>query len=571
MQKLMIKIFLVSACISASNLFAQDEKKAGDEILSLFNRMYPAKSAVFREVGIGELDYIINSFVKISPSVNQMQAQISNLDLQILMNENSYFPTFNMSLGYQGYTSYERMVDVMAVVPTKFSTTDYVKTDYNLPDGGHGIIWVPRPLEYGERDISLHAMWGYLDKFYSYNIGMNYITPWGLSIDALNLSTGYRVLPNTYGYSWISSFTNSFTLPLFKNFGVSGSAAELERKNSQININITKINLDQTINNIAYQAINNYIDLYFLWKNLLFFNDLIFLTREQLDDTEVLANKDFITTYEKIALEKEYRQLTNQKEIYLIQYISLSSKLNEKSFSSGLDFYLFRPVIDSVDFLIKDLERQVSEYYGSSSFNIFLQDNSQYLITKNYLEQSRLNLTYVTNQHKPDFFISGLFSLSQSSTLGFKTPGQSLNNLVSNPDAIVFNLSLNYMFDFAGRYKDLALITAQNEYQQNEYQLQLLKEQLEREMSDFIFRVKSQRFIVENTKLNYDAAKEMELRGNALYNIKRISRYDYNSYLKESINQEMNLLSQKQAYIKLLLQCSQFLNHRYTKVLGPND
>ncbi|MCU7494097.1 MAG: TolC family protein [Ignavibacteria bacterium] len=541
--------------VYAATAHAQTES----DILDNFNKIFPGRSAVFDSLKARDLGDIIRHQVSSSYAIGSIRTQIQKYDLQLSLSDETYKPVFNLSAGLQGYRSYDRLVDVNARVPVEWDNRNPIKSDYRLPNGGRGVMWIPQPLRWEEREIELHASTDYRDFLQSYSMGFNYRTSYGLSINALNLSLKNRVLPQAYGYPWSAILSNSFELPLFKNAGQEGSSVENEKKITKISIDIAKTNSQIAVNSISYETIKNYFKIYFLWNKLKLIHEMIALTEVQLQDQQVLTAKNLISVYDRLRIEKEHRQMLSDKDQMLFDYISLSAKLNPASVVNSQDMYLFIPQIDSVHTYLEAFEKFLVNNCLQDGTDKIIDMHPEIEISRKSLEQAKVNLAYSLNQYKPDISLTGNMAVFESDELGYSTITNSLGNLFRKPDGIAWNVGFNYRFSLFSSPSGIQRQIAIEDYEQQEQNLKSTKENINLQVNEFLFKLKSSNISLNSARNNLSYANKIMKEGEELFKIQRISRFDYSEYKKTGLSETMAILNVYDSQIDLLIQFMQYL------------
>ncbi|MGE5440240.1 MAG: TolC family protein [Bacteroidota bacterium] len=563
MLKFCTRMLFIIAVTAASAANAQTES----DVLENFDRIFPGRSAVFDTLKLRDLGEVIRYQVSNSYEISSLKNQVRKYDLQLSLSDEAYKPYFNLSAGVQGYRSYDRLVDVNARVPVEWDNKNPIKSDYRLPNGGRGVMWIPQPLRWEEREIELHASTDYRDFLQSYSMGLNYKTSYGLSINALNLSLKNRVLPRAYGYPWSAVLSNSFELPLFKNAGRDGSQVEADKKITRINIDIAKTNSLLAQNSISYETIKNYFKIYFLWSKLKLTNELIALTDVQLKDQQVLTSKSLISVYDRLRIEKEYRQMLSDKDAMLFDYISFSAKLNPVKAAGSQDMSLFIPALDSIQIYLEAFEKFLMDSYLNDDSNKLVYNHPEIELSQKSLDQAKVNLSYSLNQHKPDLSITGNMAVFESDELGYSTIPNSLGGLFRKPDGIAWNVGLNYRFSLFSSPAEIQRELAIEDYEQQEQNLKRTKENINLQVNDFLFRLKSSHISLNSARNNLSYAESIKKEGEELYRIQRISRFDFSEYKKTGLSETIAILNIYDSQIDLLFQFFQYLGIKPAVVL----
>lgn len=527
-----------------------------DEIIKSFEKIYPHKTAVFDSLETGRLETISETLIHDSYEISSLKRETERLRLNMDLQSSYNIPYFFLSAGITGYESYDRIVNVIANVPVKWDNKNPIKTDYRLPNGGRGIMWIPQPMEWADRGLDLHASTAYKDFLQTYTAGLNYRFPFGLTISALNLSFHNRLLPKTYGYPYSTTVTNSFELPLFKNFGKSGSNTEFEKSIAQIGIDITGQNIKNVSGDISYNTIQQFFKTYVNWNVLQSINKLISLTEAQLQDYRILVDKNLISVYDRLRIEREYARLKAQKESAIFEFIFSTTKLNPVKVTYSHDVNLFIPMIDSLENAADNLEYLLLKNYFSDKEGDLFRVNNDIIMADKFLQQAKINLRYSENQSEPDISITGGITAFQSDELGYNNVAKSLGDLFTKSDGIAWNVGLTYRFSFSSSPDKLNYLVSVKDYQDKLEKLKETNEYIKQSIDDQIIKLKAAHIVLENSRRNLEYSKNVLKEGDELFSLKRISRFDHSEYQKNVINEEMNTLSAFDNYLTLLLQLS---------------
>ena len=529
-----------------------------DDILKSFEKIYPRKTVVFDSLESKRLEPITEAFIHDSYEISSLKRETEKLRLNIDLQKTSNVPYFYMSAGLNGYNSYDRIVNVLANVPVEWDNKNPIKTDYRLPNGGRGIMWIPRPKRWEEHNMELHASTAYKDVLQTYTAGLSYKFPFGLSINAFNLSLHNRLMPKTYGFPFSTTLTNSFELPLFKSFGNDGSISEFEKSMSQINIEIAGQNIKNIANEISYSTIQQYLKTYINWNMLQSVNGLLDLTEIQMKDYRILVDKNLISVYDRLRIEREYARLAAQKESSIFDYIFVTTKLNPIKLTQSQDVSLYIPYIDSLEAGAANLEEILLNNYLADTEENLVKINNEAIMADKYLQQSKINLKYSKNQSEPDISITGGLTAFQSDELGYGDISRSLRELFNRSDGIAWNLGLTYRFNFASSPDKINYLISVKDYQDKLENLKETNEFIKQSIDDQILKIRAARIVFENARKNLEYSKKVMQEGDELFSLQRISRFDHCEYKKNVISEELNVLSAFDNYLDLLIQLSKF-------------
>ena len=324
-----MKNILLYLLLASNFLFAQENT---NEISAKLEDFFPDKKIAVKKLDPNGLRSLINAHLEASPYLKQLESNIQSSDEQSNAMQAFLSPKLNFNLGINGYDSYFREVYVYENIPIAYDDQNPIISNINLPNGGEGIIWLPRPTEYALRDIPLTAS----EKYYSYvansSAGLYYKFPFGLQINAFNVALKYRGLPKNYGYPWSADISTSFNLPIFKSFGYYGQPENISIENQKISNDILLKSKISSKNSVVFGIITNYFSLLSEYDKINVIDSLIALNNIQRSDIDLLASKNRVTVSDVINVKSVTNRYKVQKQDALNQAAYYSGMLNPDPF-----------------------------------------------------------------------------------------------------------------------------------------------------------------------------------------------------------------------------------------------
>lgn len=505
-------------------------------------RLFPEKKVLIDTLAGRNIVTLLEEHLKTSPSLAQIVAQKRSADLTYDAYESSFSPNLLFNLGYYSYDTYYREVTVNANIPVKWDNENPIISNITLPNGGEGIIWLPRPLEWEYKDIPLNASGDYRNEILTSSVGMNYTFPWGLSIGAFNYELDHRFNPETYGFSWSTRVSSSVSMPIFKDAGVEGNWQWISKEMSMIDTRIQDESMKAMRNAIVSEVLEDYYLLYLAYEKILILKRMQEILDIQTQDVDKLTEDQRITVSENIKMKSQQRNIEFEIESAVNNFVYLSQKLDpEQVLNDTVKIYI--PY--SIDF-----EKAKEEAYliylhhtSISGMEMLIEEHPTVNISEFSLIQAELNEKYMYNQTLPDIDFTGYVQAFEVNNLGFSTPWDAMGKSVIHPDGVTYTLGLQYTLPLSSYYEE--------QYKAAKYQkesmlqeIQANKKSLSDLLKQYIFYVKNSYDYIENTKRDIEInQKIMDTHAQPLFDAKRLNRYDYNSYKNEIevANLAMNL------------------------------
>ena len=523
-----------------------------------FNELFPGKK--YEIVGLTPLEFgkIIANHFKESPQLRSMDYQLQSTDYTLKALGYSFSPAFLLGLNYNNNSQFHREVIVNTRVPVEWDNENPIISNINLPNGGVGIIWLPRPIGWAYKDIPINASDDYRDQTVVGTIGLTKKYDFGLQLNATAYSLNYRIDPVTYGFPWSNQMSASFTLPLMKDYGYEGSQEVVAIEKTRLG----RIIESETINNIktslASSLLTNYIQIALIQKQLVSVDSTGKLLDIQIEDVDMLTQNGRITVVENLNVKNTKQTIYSQSSYLLKNLVYLSSKLNVNPvISDSINIYLVSNV--DIDNFLEISYNFFNSIVTKNSIEKIIEEHPQVKIAGLELMQSEIDMNYARNQARPDISLTGSVGAFEQSRLGYGNPLASAGGL-GYPDGLFWNLGVNYTLPVANAYDEYYQASVAGRMSQEENQ-RMTRRSLADRIADYIFGIKSSYENLVNAKKNLKVFQNIyDNEALPLFESQRMNRYDYSTYLIQLENTKMNIYSLQQAYFSSLFQFTAELN-----------
>lgn len=549
-SKILISGAVIACCLMLSLSIARSSEI--DSLTQVAKEYYLNKKIVIDTLTPNKFIDLIRKHVEFSPSMKSIVASNKSGDLYSQSVAASFNPSLLFNLGNTGYDSYSRQVIVRDNVPVEWDQNNPIISNINLPNGGQGIIWLPRPIAYAQRDIFIDASYKYFDHIWNSSVGLNYKFPFGLSVNALNYKLGLRTEPKTYDYGWSAVISNSLSMPLFNGFGWENQPEYVAIQKAKIQQQINDNTLESIQKSTLAELSINFFNLYFNLKKIDHLIKLRQYLSEQLEDINLLIEQKRLTVTDYLQTVSQSRQIESMVQDTRNKILYYSSLLNV-NFAESSTFYLYIPDISNADEFLKYLDAQLSDYLNRGDQENFFEHHWQIANSKSNLSSSEIDLKIADNQTEPQVQLTGSISAFESSTYGYKRITDALFKSVTKPDGYTWNVGMQYIFSFGDAAK-LNFQSALANVEANQFQLASVKLNLEKNYTNYVFLLKSNRKSITLAENNLsDSRAIFDKQAAPLYEKQRINRYDYDSYLKDVVNSGMSLNDARLNYIQTFL------------------
>ena len=541
MKVIFIKYIIISIFFSAVTVWAENETD------SAASRLYPEKRIIYTSIDINGLKNLIKKRLDESPELGASSARIRSAENQIESMEASFLPTVNATAGYSYYRSRHRDETVNKRVPVKWDNDNPIISNIKLPNGGQGIIWLPRPLAWDYRDIPVVASIDYSDRSFRSNVGLSYKLPFGMVISPFSYSMDYRFAPKSYGLPWTGTLSSNLFMPLFKNMGWYGSSEHIDLEITQISKEISSKSEKIQYNNIIYTLLANYFSLYFENSKVKIMEELEKNLNIQIKDVDILNSEGRITVTEKISTESKQRNIKYETEYSANRIVYYSTMLDNRNIDEE-EIFIYSPKFINESLLCTKVRSLFKELIKEESLKKLIENHPGVDISELALEQSRINVLFAENQDRPEINLTGSVQTYEGPqyNLGYHSPGTALLKSLSDPDGIFWSLGLQYNLP-TGKPDKFNLIAAQAELEAGENDLKSAKRSVSDRLKQHIFQISNSIESVDNAKDNLDMVQEIhDKEALPLFQAKRLNRFDYYSYLNQVLNAKIGLVQARQ-------------------------
>jgi len=542
-------LFLIFVCLPYCCLWSTD--KLVNEVIEKLGKSYQITDPILFRSKISSLDSLDfknhNNFNYrlLLAEKNRLQAMEARIKFGSI-------PRFNFVLGYNNYQSFERYASIYSHIPVAWDNDNPQQIDINLPNGGHGLIWVPQPTQFDWQYVPVHASYDNEISSSFGNAGFNYSFLNGVSINFLNIKASYKISPEDYGFPWSAVVSNNIDIPVLQLLGLYYSDQEAELKSIESELDTKNIQIDSER---KYFGLKEKIDLLKIcsqWYELNKIQRQVILSEKQYENLQQLSELQKVNAYELFNLDQEIQALKDRKDLLMYQVI-----INSNQFSPKESNLLILPDSIMIDSIIENLENKLTDKLNSKKLDDFAVNSSQLKIIDNQIRQAELNLKQSSKNSVIEVNLQFGVDMFQSDNLGYKSVWESLQESVSNPDG--YNLNGNLLLSIP-----LNFFSPRIRYTSNKKDLEskkILKNQLiyeqNRLLEEMKFNVIQRSHEVDSQANNCEISK-LKLRNFAdLLDISRISETDYLYYEKGLLSSEIALFNAQTDYVISLLN---FLN-----------
>lgn len=553
-------IFLLATLFMLIPLFAADippDLPSPEGIVSLRQDLIRIASELFPEQAILPDTVRIRTFHDVPPfteppEIKQIAARLREMEARYTSLRFGNIPYLNLSLAQNEYQAYERFAEIYSHVPVAWDNENPEQIDINLPNGGHGLVWVPKPIEYEWKFIETHASREYHSRYSTASMGLYYQFPFGATLHLMNLSLGYKHEPKNYGFPWYTTLTNSFSVPLVDLFDPASSSQTMQEENLRNQISLQRDLLDQTRTNLGRERLLQLLQLYAQWRQLLLNQSMIELTAIQLEDIDQLYQRQMVSTFDRLNLQRQYQEQLAGREQLLYSLILSSAGLQQ----TGNSFVLYFPEVPDPDSLIATFEDKLPS--DPADFER-IHDLSAVKSAENGISVAKNDLLLMERKSRPDVNLDLSMDMFESNDLGYSDAWKAFQNVSANPDGINWTATLSWRVPMTWFSENRERNAAKENVQAQQAYRSQLEQSLVEEARNYRVAVIQSKAGVASAMETLRYNRERLEGGKALLAGKRISRLEYVSYLKEYHNAEFGLLQARIQYIAAILRLLRFL------------
>lgn len=525
--------------------------EGNNSLLKLASQAFPGYEVNIEQCSYSDLDGLLSRLQQEQPRGRAIYKQIEQAKFRIHELQQTFVPRFNMGLSHERIDFRKRMASVYTKIPVEWDNANPEQVDITLPNGGHGILWMPKPTEYDWRYVKTHASRPYEGNSAAFNSGLRYDYHSGISLDLLNLNVKKRFSPETYGYDWYSTLDNTIVIPLLKILNSNLSPRETEINNIRNTIENLEISLTQTMTQEKIRLLTLLLQLHLSWEKHNFYRRMVHITREQIAEVNEMGDKNHLTVSEEIAIGNELQGYLSTQNIVFYEIISSASALNSQD--SSLTIYKLTEI--DIDRETEELEKKAARYLNLRNLENNLNRNPQMKIMENKLENIKSNLELNKKANQINLDLTGSVSLLTSSDLGFKTPFEATKMVFMNPDGLNTSVGMLFSMPISFRKSDYKYRAAVKEYQIAAENFLASKADLKKSYHDTRIQLLNLKENVRAAQANLQYATSKLKISSEFYELKRVSAYEYNSYRKEKIRGEYAL---KETQIRYFISLAEF-------------
>ncbi|MDY0016666.1 MAG: TolC family protein [Candidatus Delongbacteria bacterium] len=525
-------------------LSANDDK----DLIDLANKIFPGHNIEIKEYVFSDLPGLFDELEKKQNIGKSLEKQIEQAELKIRELQKSYVPLFKFGSSHQSVDIKERFVSIYTRVPVEWDNVNPEQIDITLPNGGHGLLWLPMPTEYDWRYVDIHASRSYEGNSLNFNTGFQYNYHSGISLELLSVNLNKRFSPETYGFSWYSSLDNSVTIPILKIFNSDLSPMETEIagiRKMQENLKIS-LKLNRILQRNRLQSM--FLELYLSWERNDFYSNMISIIENQMKQINKLSEEKNITITEKISVENELQNYISlvKMESYKILRLSYAFIKDDGSVT------IYKPSRVELDKKIEQLEKEAEVYTDLKNIDKIITNNPNLKILENNLNNSRSRIRMTSKLNFVQLDLIGSVSSFTSSDLGYKNPEEAVKKVFIDPDGLNTSVGIQFSIPLSFKDSEFQYQSAVKDYQILYEEFLASKEEFISNYHDLRISLLSKRENLSAAKSSYDFAHKNYLMKEEFFNLKRVSEFEFESYLKEEVKAKINLKTAKIDYYTAL-------------------
>lgn len=508
-----------------------------DSLLFLAGRVFPGYAVEIRDYHYANLEQLITQLQKVQPAERTLQKRIEQARLKIQELQQAYVPQFRMGINQQITDIRERLVSIYTKVPVEWDNANPEQIDVNLPNGGHGILWMPKPTKYDWRNIDIHASRPYESNSAGFSTGLHYDYHSGISLDILNLNLNKRFSPETYGYDWYSSLDNTITIPLLKIFNSDLSPRESEIRAIEKGIENLQVSRELNRSREKSRLLSLLLKLYLVWEKESFYRQMVELTREQTGEIAALNSKNHLTVLEKIAVENELQSYLSSSNITSYEILAYSQAIRNERDS----LVIYHPREIDLKAEISQLEESTLHLLDLANLEQTLTKSPELRMQENNLQTIKANLVQNSRYGKIQLDLVGSISMFTSSDLGFKSPAEAAKMAFTNPDGLNSSVGMQFSMPLSFRESDYRYRSALREFQIAAEEYLSSRAEFKRNYHDLRINLLNLRENLRVAQNNLEYAEKRLKISAEFFSLKRISAFEYNSYHKEELKSQYAL------------------------------
>lgn len=548
-------LYILLIILLPVELLSIDSSRISDS----FSRIFPGKQLEIKKLSQKELEKIINEHLEKSYSIAGIKQQQKSDAFSLDAARANFSPNLSFSTSYQNYNTWLRQDVVNKRIPVKWDNDNPIMTNINLPNGGEGIIWLPRPLAWEYRDISLNASEFYRSELFNGNISLNKKFMFGLNLSALSYSMNYRLNPDVYGFPWSSQISTSFMLPLFSGFGKEGQEKYVEMEKIKLDRKIDDESLKSIKNSVFTTVLRNFANAYYYYQKAHALDSIADLLDMQVEDVDMLVEDSRVTMTESISIKSSQRNIDYEIQYAINNFIYSAASMNFDPANSE-EIIIYLP--ENID-IQKVIEEAISIFQRNNSdiqVESLIDNHPQIVIDQYELRQSEIDVEYYNNLKKPVINIVGSFQVFEQSRLGYSEPWIAAEKNLIKPDGVQWNFGLQYHLPLSS-IKDDLFQSAVTQMRSKEIIIDNTKKQIGESIANYLFNIKSTLDNIDNSNKNLeDISKIIRTHANPLFEKHRMSRYYYCSYLRELQSGLLQKLESENQFLNYFLQFSSDMN-----------
>lgn len=550
---------LLALLLAAAPAYAQQPTDSAqvERALDVLQRLQPGVTVHVVRVEPGGFGIIAARRLHDDPVVRAQRARHASLLDDIAAAELAFRPVLRWSAGHNRYNTYDRPAVVNARVPVAWDNENPVQADINLPNGGRGLIWLPKPTDYADRDIIVHASRQYESELSTAALGLSKAYASGLQLSIMNLSLNHRSAPKTYTHPWSMGVSNSLELPLLRGAGGSGMLATMELLNERENARIAAVDLRAVELDRTAGLLGRCADLLAGWELYRSALRRGALLEEQLADLSLLRERQVLTAFELVRIRDAVRDARQEADVlaesYVLAVVALQPDIAERD-----TLQLFVPAPWDADLATTALDALALRLLAETHAAAAVERLPALRASRARLQQASNELGFTRSQQRPQLSLRGSLDLFQADDIGYRTTGQAIERAFVQPDGVLWNVGVVGEIPL-GREARARRQAAEQRVRAAEAELAAVRQELQDQGRELAMRVRAAGNRVRLARGHFTSADSLAVRyATPLYEARRLSRAEHAGFLADVESSRMDWVNAWREYYASVTDLARF-------------
>jgi hypothetical protein len=525
----------------------------GEDVLNEAKKLYPERRIHADSLNFSDMPLFVQKLLDDSEYLNGQLFYTASERLRGNSEISAGVPNLSLSIGENAYQMFNRLATIEGLIPVEWDNDNPIQVDINLPNGGRGYLWMPKPTRYEYQTIQFHASNESSDQTAFATFGLNHDMPFGVSLNLMNLSLYYKPLRN-YGYPYSSALTNGVSISVWELLSPSKRRSNAGDALVENSVFTQRLLYEKEFASHCLMGLSDFLMLGYLSESgkILYQEDS--LSQIQLADMDILYKKGIISTTDQISVLSGYDRLLSQRQGQIYDFLRLNRRLNKKDDVLKLWF----PSVGSMDSIITRLESGLKGVFMPESIEHFSGNNPDIKIANSSLKTEKIVFASSELALLPDFSIAGSISMYESDNVGYESVTKAIEKVYQNPDGFSWTVSANLSYPVSNRSGRLAVQSQRELVRSREFMLSHAKEEYYKTADGFLISLNAKREKATLAKLNLERERTSLDDAGRLYSTSRITRFSYISYQKRFLELEVQSLQAEMELLSLLFEIYTF-------------